>query len=304
MSASSNTKIESKFEKSPHSMSPAIPNLRIVPVSAVLPHEEHDPQRSEPLMRRIRDAGVWLNPPIVAPIHNDPNNATDQQRYVLLDGANRHYSIQSLGIPHILVQVVEYSSQEVSLETWNHVLSNVEVGDLMLHVHSVDSVHFEDSDVDAANYAVSNGDALAYIRILPEKILLMVGKEGDTAHRSVRLRELVAAYKTIAKIDRINGDDPEVIHQLYPNAAAVVIFPQYAPEEIIVAARDDLHLPAGISRHIIQGRAMRLHYPLQYLRDTATSLVEKNNALMSWVQEQVSQRRLRLYAEATYLFDD
>ena len=57
-----------------------IPDLRIVPVTCVHPHEEHDTQRSQPLMERIRQADLFTNPPIVSPM--------DEHNFVLLDGAN------------------------------------------------------------------------------------------------------------------------------------------------------------------------------------------------------------------------
>lgn len=287
-----------------HTLTPALPDLRIVPVDSVLPHEEHDPQRSEPLVRRIRDAGVWLNPPIVALIQHDLPEYQAEQRYVLLDGANRYHSLKQLDIPHILVQVVDYASKDVALETWNHVLSRIEVRDLLPALHKLDGLGIASSDRAAAEAALANGQAIAYLRLLPEDILLITAESNDFRTRTTKLRELVNTYQHIAKIDRINGDDPAVIRQLYPDAAAVVVFPQYTPDEIIMAARDHIHLPPGISRHIIQGRAMRLHYPLEALRDLKTPLTEKNDALKKWLQERVAQKNLRLYAEAMYIFDD
>ncbi len=42
-----------------------VPDLRFVPVQALLPHERHDPQRSRPLIVRLRESGVLSNPPVV-----------------------------------------------------------------------------------------------------------------------------------------------------------------------------------------------------------------------------------------------
>src|SRR2546423_14572323 len=86
-----------------------IPDLRIVPINSLVPHEEHDAQRAEPLIQRIREAGTWLNPPIVAPM--------DDQRFVILDGANRHYALSALDYDYILVQVVDYESDAVQVGT-------------------------------------------------------------------------------------------------------------------------------------------------------------------------------------------
>ena len=282
-------------------LSPPIPDLRIVPVANVLPHEEHDPQRSTPLIERIRKAGTWLNPPVVAPIHHD---LVDEQRYVVLDGANRHFSAKALGYPHILVQVIDYASPNIQLEAWNHVLSNLETGDLVREVYTIAGVTVEKTSRSDAEARLQDHSAIAYVRLLPDEIMLLVPDQFDVPTRSAKLRDLVNIYKSVAKLDRINSDHPDVVRKMYPNAAAVVAFPTYTPGEIVVAARDNHHLPPGISRHIIQGRAMRLHYPLEAFQDTGASLEKKNAALQRWMQDQVAARQVRLYAEATYIFDE
>jgi hypothetical protein len=49
---------------------------------------------------------------------------------------------------------------------------------------------------------------------------------------------------------------------------------------------------------------MRLLYPLETLMDTQTSIDQKNEDLQRWVNERIAKRAVRLYAEATYNFDD
>jgi hypothetical protein len=63
-------------------------------------------------------------------------------------------------------------------------------------------------------------------------------------------------------------------------------------------------LPPGISRHIIQGRALKVNYPLAVLRDQTISLAEKNEQLSLWIQEKLAKRQVRYYAESSYLFDE
>src|SRR5690349_15019809 len=100
--------------KSKMGLQDVMPNLQIVPITSLVPHEEHDAQRSEPLVKRIQESGIWLNPPIVAPMGDG--------RYVILDGANRHYALSQLGYDYILVQVVDYESSTVQLDTWYHIV--------------------------------------------------------------------------------------------------------------------------------------------------------------------------------------
>src|SRR5258708_32260268 len=89
--------------------SEVMPDLRIVPWTSLVPHEEHDAQRSEPLVERISEAGILLNPPVVAPM--------DADRFVILDGANRHYALGALGSDYILLLVVDSESYAGRLET-------------------------------------------------------------------------------------------------------------------------------------------------------------------------------------------
>ena len=92
------------------------PNLRIVPVDDVLPHEFGDIQRSKPLMERLRHAEFFTNPPIVA--------ASADDKHVLMDGSNRHISLKTLGYRHILVQVADYDSDCVELGVWQHIIAD------------------------------------------------------------------------------------------------------------------------------------------------------------------------------------
>jgi hypothetical protein len=63
-------------------------------------------------------------------------------------------------------------------------------------------------------------------------------------------------------------------------------------------------LPPGISRHLVRGRAMRLHYPLEAFRDDGESLEQKNAQLQRWIQQRMAEKRVRYYAEPTFLFDE
>jgi len=285
--------------------SPTIPNLKIVSINSVLPHEEHDIQRSQPLMERILAANSWLNPPLVTPIVEDDNAPHPlEQRYAVLDGANRSYSIGALGIPHILVQVVDYYSGDVVLETWNHAVSDITLSKVLEDIFSIKGINHHEVDRETALAALDLGSAIAYLHVLPNTYYILHCKQNDLHHRTRRLRDMVDTYKQHGRLDRVDHDDSEILDNLYPDAKMVVVFPQYQPNDILLCARDGIHLPPGISRHIIQGRAMRLHYPLEALRDTEKSLDEKNTDLKVWIRERIVQKRMRLYEESMYIFDD
>lgn len=274
----------------------SIPDLRIVPLASLVPHEEHDAQRSEPLTARIAEAGTWLNPPVVAPMGAD--------RFVILDGANRHFALQSLGYQYILVQVVDYESSAVQLDTWYHVVSALSWFEFLRNIREIKGLEVEAADLLSARAALAQRRVLAYVVLRDGQAYTLQSTAHTLAERNRALRQIVDTYKDRGTLNRINTDTLSEARQLHPDAVAIVVFPHYEPVEIVVAARDSAYLPPGITRHVIHGRAMRLHYPLDAFREDGKSLEQKNAELKTWLQELTAHKRVRYYAESTYLFDE
>src|SRR5689334_23478622 len=93
-----------------------IPDLWLLPAESLVLHEHADEKRVARLEARLRTDGFLKNPPIVAPIPGT-------NRYVVLDGANRTTAISRIGCPHVLVQLVDYKSGHVQLQTWHHLIA-------------------------------------------------------------------------------------------------------------------------------------------------------------------------------------
>ncbi len=267
------------------------PDLRIIPVSRMKPHEEHDSQRSLPLIERLKDAEYFLNPPIVAEI-DAGNPDTD---YVILDGANRHHCFTYLGWPHILVQVADYSSPWVQLDVWNHVISKWQMASFMMQLRGIEPLEVIDAPVD---------NPLARLAVPDGRIFSFHTTTRGVNERNAVLREVVRLYQRQASLNRSAQSDPAHIFPDYPEATGLMLFPKYYPEDIIEAAAERAYLPPGISRHIIQGRAIRLNYPMALVIDPTVGLQEKNAALRQWMQRRFANRQVRYYAEATYQFDE
>lgn len=268
-------------------MSAPTPTLKILPVECIYPHEEHDSQRSIPLRTRLEQAEFWTNPPIVAPMGSD--------EYVILDGANRYHTARDLGFHHILVQVASYDSGMVDLGVWQHVVSHWQRVYLIEHLQTLPDLRIEQG---------WNVSGIAQILLRDGVALWIDGPRNDLHARNALLRQVVAVYRENAKLDRVALDDPAEVWSLYPDGFALFRFPNYRPSDIFAAAQRKAFLPSGISRHIIQGRALRLNYPMSLLRDTTMSLESKNNHLQKWLLEKVEARAMRYYAESTYQFDE
>jgi len=264
-----------------------IPDLRIIPVKDIYPHEGHDVQRAEPLIERIRQADTLTNPPIVAPM--------DDERYVILDGSNRYHSFKALGYEHLLVQITPYDGGAVELDVWQHIVSHWE------------RVYFINAIQDLDGIQLDNGwNQNALVRIyLRDGIVLSVMADVDSViERNAKLCDIVEIYKSSAKLFRTAHSEPDEVWTYYPQAIALLQFQHYQPHDIIEAATLDAYLPAGVSRHIIQGRALMLNYPLASLKDETATLEEKNNVLQEWVKSRFDRRAVRFYAESSYQFSE
>jgi hypothetical protein len=263
------------------------PDLRIVPTACLHAHEEHDSQRALPLVERLRTEQHVINPPIVAPMGDG--------HYVILDGANRCYAFAKLNYPHSLVQVVDYHNGSVELGTWQHVISSWDADKFIHELRQLPDIRVS-PDHDAG--------AIARIRFRDGQRLSLFAPAETTHERNAALRHVVGVYQRNAVLNRTATAEPERIWPLYEKAIAIVFFPSYEPDDIIAAAREHAYLPPGISRHIVFGRAIRINYPIDALRDLQTPIEQKNAELQNWMQQKVANRQVRYYAESTYQFDE
>ncbi|MDE2859228.1 MAG: hypothetical protein OXN94_15390 [Chloroflexota bacterium] len=262
------------------------PDLRIVNIDDVLPHEKSDAQRSQPLISRLQQAEYFTNPPVVAALGNG--------KYVLMDGANRHSSLKYLDYDHILIQVVDYESQFIELGVWQHIVSDWQPDEFLSRLEAIRDIEIREG---------WDSRAVAQVLLREGPVYGLHASTDNLFKRNSTLRRVVESYHRHATLYRSPLTDPDQIWSLYPCAIALVMFPRYQPQDIIDAATKEAFLPPGVSRHIIHGRALKLNYPMRKLREESP-LEEKNRELKQWLQRKLAERSVRYYAEATYQFDE
>jgi hypothetical protein len=263
------------------------PDLRIVPTNSIFPHEDHDSQRAMPLIKRLKHEQFVINPPLVAPM--------DTNQFVVLDGANRFYAFAHLDYPHMLVQVAPYDGGYVELGTWRHIISGWETNEFIRQLEALHQVEIAEGQ---------DNRAIAHILLRDGRVFALLSPVQDTHERNAALRDVVGIYQRNATLYRTALTEMADVWPLYPDALAVVVFPEYKPSDIITAAHQQAFLPPGISRHIVHGRALRVNYPLDWLRDATRTLEDKSQQLEQWMQQKLAARQVRYYAEATYQFDE
>lgn len=272
-----------------------LPDLRVLDSYSLVPHEDTDPRRIKRLSERILAEGKLKNPPVVAPI-------PDTNLFVVLDGANRVGAFQLLNIPHIVAQLVTYDSQSVELDTWYHVVSGMAMEDFEHALTQVTGLVLRESTLEEARNLLKEGIAAAYI-IRENLVRIVVSPEGKLLNDIHLLKKIVAAYKGRADIFRASNDVWDLQYPYYPQITALVVFPKYKPEDIIQVAANGDKVPSGVTRHIIQHRALNINIPLNVLQ-ADWSLERKEKWLYEWLMQKMAANSIRYYSESTFSFDE
>lgn len=265
------------------------PDLRIVPVSDLLLHEDVDLERVARLLDRLSADGILRNPPIVASLPGS-------DRYLLLDGANRVSALENLDIPHLLVQVEPYDNAELEIRHWNHVVRDIEANKLVEYARSISGVDMVEGEAPVeghlASFVTDDDEALHLVTSAPMN------------ERMKHLRAIVDVYyKGEARLDRVNHADVATLREQHPHFGALVTFPDFTKEDVRAVAEAGYRLPSGVTRILVPRRVLGFNLRLPLLRSNLP-LEEKRRWLAEEIQHKVSQHKVRYYQEPTVVFDD
>jgi hypothetical protein len=273
----------------------SLPTLKILPLDRLVLHEDHDLQRTLPLVAKLRAQGILRNPPIVMPLTDGSG------RFMVLDGANRVTSLRELEFPHTVAQVVDVTNQHVNLQTWNHIVWGMETNTLVNSLRKVRGVQLTKVD------PLKSLDAPLYmplqIRLSDGSFYILEETPSNLATHIDTLHQIVNTYKTQASIDRTSQTLIDSLKKIYPDLTALVIFPRFKIKTVLKLAAQDIVLPTGVTRFTISPRALHLNYPLHEL-SSGKPIEYKEAYLQQWVEERVKNKGVRHYTEVTFLFDE
>ena len=275
-------------------MVPNLPNLRILPLNTLILHEDHDRQRTLPLVAKLRAQGILRNPPIVMPL--DDNSG----RYMVLDGANRVTSLEEMEFPHIVAQVATAQDTHVNLGTWNHVVWGMNPRTLISDLRKADCLELR--KINTQKSVDPPEGTPVQIRLRDGSVYLAV-TSPDLARAVEGLHCIVNTYKDRASLDRTSQTLIEGLDAIHPDLTALVIFPRFEVRTVLALAGRGNVLPTGITRFTVSPRALHINYPLHEL-SSGKPIAYKEAYLQQWVQDRIKNKGVRHYAEATFLFDE
>jgi len=276
------------------------PRLRFVPLELLIPHEREDLRRTTSLTERLQGSGVLRNPPVITP----GTSVGDATRFVVLDGANRVSTLRTLGYPHVVAQIVDYEEPAVRLSTWHHALVDLPLCDLERELAGTSGLTICKEDLSHARALLARRESIAFIRCAETATTLSLHGGHDLHERNRILNAVVDLYRGVRPYHRVTRDSLEEARASDPKVTSLVVFPRFDPDEILEIALSGARLPAGITRHVIAWRALRVNIPLAILSDKAQAMEAKNTWLAQWVSEREALNTIRFYEESTVLFDE
>lgn len=257
---------------------PPVPVLRVVPLEKIRRHEQIDPFRVGRLAERIASEGIQVNPMVCY-------QAADGS-FVLLDGATRTEALKALGLVHGVIQVVE--PDKVNLETWHHVVRGADATRIVEEIESRDDLAMVTFDQPPRIHVVEGG----YSSVV-----------GRGLSPNATLTALVDTYIGKWTVSRVVDPSTDAVTWRFPDWSLIVEFPRLSVEDVVKAAVGEDLLPAGITRFLVNDRALRLNIDLSLLTSDA-SLEEKQEALDHLLGERAHAGRIRRYEETVYVLDD
>lgn len=269
------------------------PALRIVPLNEVLLHEQVEARRVEQLLARLRSEWLLKNPPIVAQFDS---------KYIVLDGATRTTALKRLACRDILVQIVDYNSPGVVLESWNHLLFDLPK-DVLTSLRAIPGLDLDATTAESAEQALTGRKSVATCFLADGSIFSLHSHSRVLLEQARLLNQVVATYEGRVEMYRVAHTDLERLLAEHGRLGALFAFPHFRTDEIRQLGLGEVKLPMGITRHIIPGRALRINIPLAIL-EKDEPLESKNAWLERWMQQHMAERHVRYYQEPVFLFDE
>lgn len=267
------------------------PTLKIVPIDKVILHEHVDPLHVQHLAKTLKDQGILKNPILVT---------KEDDEYVALDGATRVTVLGQMGVPVTLVQVVPRDG--IRLQNWHHAVVGNTNEELLEHIDQIDGLVRSTTNLENLRKQIEDKSNLFGLAS-PDGVVFSYSSENDQKTQIEQLNHVVDSYRGKSEFYRTLETDPIVVQGQIPGTTALLLFPRFSLDNILLYAKNHMRIPAGISRHLVDQRALRVNIPLDVLA-ADKSLPEKNEWLEEYIRTCYQNKTVRTYEETTVVFND
>lgn len=269
------------------------PVLKLVPLSSIELQEEAESERLKNLVEAFRKSQTLKDPPIVA--------SGLGKKLIQLDGTNRINVLRKLGCSHVVVQVVDYhDTSSVLIKSWVHV-SKVNKQEFLKKLKMLPKVETESFKIGLGVTLTGHPLAAASI-IFRDGNGLSIFSNSDLIRRVKLMKSVVKLYGQLIERDRqVTIESMAQLSEFFTkhkDKNVALFFPSFSSHEIYSLLEKGITLPTGITRHVINGRALRINYPIAMLGKGVTER-EKQNYFKNFLKN----LNLRFYEESTFVVE-
>lgn len=263
--------------------------LKLLNAADVMLHEEVEDTRYQRLYNRLKEDGVLYNPLIVGKY---------KKKYVLIDGANRYNALKKLGAKTILAQIVDYKSPALKLRSWYHFANGMTFDDLKIYLEG-SGLKFEKWNIKSKLNKLNN---IGVAGVNGKGIRIKLSKNLDDMLRT--LSALNKYYENNFGYTRIDSDaDLTNLKKVFPGEGLLFVYPMFPKQHIVKIAANAHKVPAGITRHLLPNRVLRIKFELEKLMAEG-NLAERNKELDALIKQKEENKKVRLYKEPLLIFDE
>jgi hypothetical protein len=268
--------------------------LKVLKLTDIKLHEATEDIRRTRVLDRITEAKYLNNPIIVGKYDNE---------LILLDGANRYSSIKSLGCKLIIAQIINYKSSKTVLDVWNHLVYDFSLNTVIdfckLNKISCQKISYSEGkkilDKNFHHILVTDTSGT-------ETVLINLSKNFKTCLE--QLASIGELYFTKYDFDRSESEIKITELRKYTRKKGVLfVYPRFGKKHIVKIAKNNLRVPAGITRHLINNRVLHLRYEIKNLKEVG-NLEKKNAEFMKEITAKIDDNKVRQYNESVIIFDE
>lgn len=266
--------------------------LRLVLFDNLLTYEDYDPKRVERLIHSISSSKTFFNPLTAGEIG-------EENKYLVIDGANRLEALRRLKASYVFVQIVDYlNPNEVELKGNEHYLncSPSKFKDLVSKVGiSIESVRESDFSLICKN----NGKQMALIYLEDKPYCLNLEGNLDLSRKTELLNKFVSAYKNSCRVCR-KSETGDVSRDY----SVVIKFKKFTPSDIMEIVYKHLRLESGITWHVVDNSVIHFRIPLKMLIRGFIKEEDADMALREIIKKKVENLSVRRYTSNIYVCDE
>jgi len=269
------------------------PDLRLVLLSSIELQEEAEGSRLEALVEAFKKSQTLKDPPIVTKGLG--------KKLIQLDGTNRINVLRRLGCSHAVVQMVDYNdTSQVLIKSWVHV-SKVNQVEFVRKLKRLKGAKTESFKIGLGVTLTGHPLAAASI-IFRDGTGLSVYSNSDLSKRVKILRGVVKEYEELIIRDRqVTIESMAELSDFFAkhrDKNVALLFPSFSSREIYILIKKGITLPTGVTRHIINGRVLRINYPISMLAKEL-KLEEK----VKFFNNFLKKLNFRFYEESTHVVE-